>query len=900
MELQGHGNNMEPTAIFTNTKTGERKAIKRSEIAQYGITPEQFDAKVIQTQVPEERKNVLQQVADFMIPKIKENVIDPVARTGGMALDYGRYVMAKTPEEKQKIGEEYGKKYAEQEKWAGKVGYGTKEDPGFKPGRFAKATGKTALETASMVAPAGKGLKMGAVTGALSGGARGLSEGEDFDLAKGAVGAVTGGVVGGTLGKIGEIVQNRGLSSALDKHLRPTEKEAIDMLKKGVSFADVAKKTNFDVAQNAMRIVNEGEKGQVTFLIDRLAQTGDKNTDKVVQSWLQKNPGSGLENMYDTAKKSVFELTKNKGNLLTRAGEQTIQSQYNLPRSMAKDMSFGKKLADFGFTNRNQIDEIAGSLTGPEGALNKIKEAVIAKAKPVDLADIEILAQNLADDPLIPAGQDKKFVDFILKGIKNLQTTGTRSTTSQGATQQLFQGNPLDTFTFIKSLEKKAGEIGSKSISLTSSDKALQQAYRGIAEELKNRLFTQSGADDLVVSALEGSPIVKSIMAQYPKLGEAISKAKTIADIRAIEAPFVQSSIASKVTEQGANSAISGLKQGGKGVARLLPSLADPLAPVRAGLESDTAASLVGGGLIKAGKIADKTLPAIQQTVGKTLAPIEDIVSKVPQSAATSLSAKAATDTVMPTHTPQPAVQGATTIPEMPQSEQMFELTNAETGETKIVPQSELSQYGLDEQGQPMQQEQQTQGVPTKEQFQQAILQQGSLGTASGRSNASSLMQQMEMFYPKASEQRVTEASKKRQDLAKFGMRGLDTVKQELGLVDQAGNPLTGDMIDSGKVDKTKIFQGTINKVLTPKIKAAMFRTIQGILRMQTGAVAPASEVESYMNNLAPQWYDDDNTIKYKLKSLEQDYMDAINIEVDRQTQSQPQTLPDINSLIQY
>ncbi len=181
-------------------QTGRTGSIDESE-----FDPAVFDridqpAQTTQpTQVPEERKSVLQQVADFMIPKIKENVIDPVARTGGMALDYGRYAMAKTPEERKRIGEEYGKKFVEQEKWAEKKGFPTQLGTG-QPDvpRLLKENLQTGLEGASFAVPAGKGLKGATAMGAASGLMRGISEAETpmEVLTKGGAGAVGGALFG--------------------------------------------------------------------------------------------------------------------------------------------------------------------------------------------------------------------------------------------------------------------------------------------------------------------------------------------------------------------------------------------------------------------------------------------------------------------------------------------------------------------------------------------------------------------------------------------------------------------------------------------------------------------------------------------------------------------------------
>jgi hypothetical protein len=61
-------------------------------------------------------------------------------------------------------------------------------------------------------------------------------------------------------------------------------------------------------------------------------------------------------------------------------------------------------------------------------------------------------------------------------------------------------------------------------------------------------------------------------------------------------------------------------------------------------------------------------------------------------------------------------------------------------------------------------------------------------------------------------------------------------------------------------------------KFATRKFDAALFNTVDALLRLRTGAAAPESEVRNYMRRLGPSFGDSPEAILYKLDQLDRDF----------------------------
>lgn len=252
---------------------------------------------------------------------------------------------------------------------------------------------------------------------------------------------------------------------------------------------------------------------------------------------------------------------------LKRTGEATIQSQYNVPRSIARSNDIRdtvQKLSDYGINNINDIEPAANAVTGSKGILSQVTREAAGQAKNVKTEGLLDIARNLADDPSIPTGQDDKIFDFLKKGVNSLyETSGKGPATA---------ASPLNTLDYIRTLESKAaGIIRGRSPSLVpEADKAAAAAYRSFADELSTRLFQGAGADKVAVNLAKNPQVLSQLAAVSPKLAENAAKATTVAELRSLAAPFVRGAKLAAETEVGQNLATNTVAGAAKGVGRLI------------------------------------------------------------------------------------------------------------------------------------------------------------------------------------------------------------------------------------------------------------------------------------------------------------------------------------------
>ena len=285
-------------------------------------------------------------------------------------------------------------------------------------------------------------------------------------------------------------------------------------------------------------------------------------------------------------------------------GESLIASQYNVPRNVATRIGFPgsvRTLADYGITSIKKVPEVAEKVTGATGIISKITRSAVGKANPVELSafadrpSVLEVASNLAGDPSLPIGQDSKFVAYIQKGIQSVLGGSKGSITGQA--------DPSDVFGFIQKLERESASVGGGKARhlLSESEHALKKAYQGVADELRERLFTTSGADQQLISAMTPQQL-QELATISPKLAQDVASAKTVGELRHVAAPFVQANQAAKTTEAASRYAFADFGGQGKGLGKLVPSLSDPLAIGRAALSSAPVNAFAGKALLGASR----------------------------------------------------------------------------------------------------------------------------------------------------------------------------------------------------------------------------------------------------------------------------------------------------------
>lgn len=195
---------LKPMTLDEKIQWARSKGYSEAEISDYVKKQTGTQTQSPTPVVPEKKKGIVESVAGFLAPRLT-GLANQAVNIPLMAKDILEYQAAKTPEEKRKQLIEYNQKRniinEDQKKYGFDI---NKKDGQFDPVQYAKGTSKGALEAASIAAPGGTGVKGMAIAGALSGTARGLSEGEDFDLDAAALGALGGAVAGGTIGVIGK------------------------------------------------------------------------------------------------------------------------------------------------------------------------------------------------------------------------------------------------------------------------------------------------------------------------------------------------------------------------------------------------------------------------------------------------------------------------------------------------------------------------------------------------------------------------------------------------------------------------------------------------------------------------------------------------------------------------
>lgn len=283
-----------------------------------------------------------------------------------------------------------------------------------------------------------------------------------------------------------------------------------------------------------------------------------------------------------------------------KVGTGLLETQFNLPRSIARQVKLPEtvaKLSDYGISHIDKISEVAPLVTGSDGVITRMTRQAVGQAGNVSLDGLDGLAKEIVASPGIPVGQDKKLLTDFTKSIRNVVNTKKINNV----------GDPLEVYNLITALEKKAFSFGDKSIQATSADKAMRTAYLTMANELKDRLFVGAGADSKVVSAIADSGKLKALAAKYPKIAQDIMNARTVGELRNVAEPFVNGSIAAKVTESGQNLAIKNAGETVKGVGKLAQN---PFNLIAVPLGSDTANAFIGKGVRSVGR-ATQSLPDI-------------------------------------------------------------------------------------------------------------------------------------------------------------------------------------------------------------------------------------------------------------------------------------------------
>lgn len=262
------------------------------------------------------------------------------------------------------------------------------------------------------------------------------------------------------------------------------------------------------------------------------------------------------------------------------------------------------------------IEQAIPQVTGDSGALTQAVRTALTKAGPVDLTESFPMAGRAADQLDVNKPGAGNAFRTVFNNMAN-------NTIAEG--QPITKVNAQTAFDMMKQLEANGFAKG--------TDPATRSAYLDVANHIGDQL-TKSGADKAV---LDGSALDPKAMANLstisPKLAAQASAAKTVGDLRTLQAPFVR---AGKLIQDAADQGqqVSGAGAG-PGVIDAAGAIAShgatiPLTLGKMALKSSGGQAAVGTGLQTTGGILGKFMnPVDGATAGAAVANTVPAISNV-------------------------------------------------------------------------------------------------------------------------------------------------------------------------------------------------------------------------------------------------------------------------------
>lgn len=234
---------------------------------------------------------------------------------------------------------------------------------------------------------------------------------------------------------------------------------------------------------------------------------------------------------------------------LTDIGNKVLQGEYKV----ATNPDDINTLANYGFTKPEDVMNAADQVTGADGVISKMTRDAVSKADPVDMTGVPQTANNLlSNSDFIPDNVATKAYQQILK------FTTKEGTPMGGGTQKIpysevTNADPLDTYDFIQGLESKAQKYFQDSATPGADPGVRETAnfYQNMANEIKDKLFINSGADNQVAGSLtdDAANTLKQIDPSGNLLND-VKNATNVSDLRSVAAPFVRLSQAAQATQK--------------------------------------------------------------------------------------------------------------------------------------------------------------------------------------------------------------------------------------------------------------------------------------------------------------------------------------------------------------
>lgn len=520
---------------------------------------------------------------------------------------------------------------------------------------------------------------------------------------------------------------------------------------------------------------------------------------------------------------------------------QTLQNLFNVTKAESNALGIRpqtwENLANNGFLGKSKD----GMLALSEGAIDSVSQVVneaASKAKLVDVGTLADDAKNLIQ--VLPVEERyAKAAQFLVDKYLRRAEPGT-ATTQPGSLL-----NPVDALEAQRQFQR---------LKAVAKDPEAKLLYDSLADAIQEKLYdaVQNSPASLETLQVLKSPEYQTLLRKngLNGLADTLASAQTLQEARTAISNFVQ------FKKMYYEDAAKGVKGNGigtialRGLGSIMGSAFGPMGAgvgylAATGLEpmiNTTIANLqpaLTGKVFKAGQAlsgakdaAASLLPAVP---GMALA--GNALSEVPE-----------TPTETPTITTEPvdAMQDESVL-----SDQSMERT-IPPAPTLVDPSKADEWYN---------QAIESVGNPSKEQL--TIIQK----------KRDDFRQQIKDYndYQKAKydtefnqykETRGTPLNDLQRSMIRTGLRSLNDVEKQLGMVDVKGNP-------TNKIDLSVVKSAAIsNGMLAPGFESAQEKIIMGILRPESGATLPPDEVARYKRAWFPQWYDTEESAKIKMEDM--------------------------------
>lgn len=360
------------------------------------------------------------------------------------------------------------------------------------------------------------------------------------------IGGLTGaglGAVGGPVGSIAGSAIGAGLAERLQQLLDPnkaiTGGEAGEAIKQG----DVLKA----ITGNKEDVQNVLKEGAISGALDTATLGASKILGPIVK-----------------------QGAKTAGNIVsTPALVKTFQEAFTVPRALSASIRFPeaiKTLIEEGVGGKN-IDEffdISRKVTGKDGVLPQAVRSALGQA--------DNMVVDLGDEAIEKAIKNaNKAATNVTDAVKKASNVEIENMIYNSA-PEFGKTKPLEAFDLVQNLERKGYALLSqteRSLTDSASNIALEQQakiYLDAASSIKDKLFSDKTISKEIIEAIKTPEAIETLRQISPKLADKFINAKTIADIRKIQSPYVALGIAAEATANAAQSPFSQfLKSSGKG-----------------------------------------------------------------------------------------------------------------------------------------------------------------------------------------------------------------------------------------------------------------------------------------------------------------------------------------------